>query len=106
MGHGVVPDDASWGTFMWVIAVFIITTVFFALSLQKILASVRHWTKGAQKIANLKPKSARTSHVQKLHGGSSTGVSALESLRHLIQARKRGMRRQAHVEDVETANAY
>lgn len=104
MGHGIVPDDASWGTFMWVIAAFIITTVFFALSLQTILASLRRWTKGVEKIVKPKTNSGRTPHIQKLLESSSTGVSTLESIRYVLKARKRSRGRQAHLKDVEMAN--
>jgi hypothetical protein len=101
MGHGIVPDDASWGTFMWVIAAFIITTVFLALSLQTILTKVRHCVKRVEKIIKPKPNPSQTLHTQKAHGGSS---SAFEIIRHGLESRRRNRSKQAHLEDVELAD--
>lgn len=41
MGHGIVPDEASWSTFIWVLAAFIIATIAFALSLQFVIERLR-----------------------------------------------------------------
>ncbi|EXJ75798.1 uncharacterized protein A1O5_00305 [Cladophialophora psammophila CBS 110553] len=41
MGHGIVPDSAGWGTFMWALAVFLVATLIFVKSLQLIKRGFR-----------------------------------------------------------------
>jgi len=41
MGHRIVPDSAGWPEFGWLIVVFVIGTVIFALSLQALIAKMR-----------------------------------------------------------------
>jgi hypothetical protein len=41
MGHGVIPDGAGWGTFSWLILLFLFVTIVFALSLQIIIGRLR-----------------------------------------------------------------
>ena len=41
MGHGIVPDTAGWGTFGWLIAVFVLVKIIFALCLQIIIVRLR-----------------------------------------------------------------
>ncbi|KAK0642174.1 hypothetical protein B0T16DRAFT_462179 [Cercophora newfieldiana] len=47
MGHDIVPTDAGWASFIWLLAVFIIATIASALSLQFVIERLRalgHWT--------------------------------------------------------------
>jgi hypothetical protein len=50
MGHGIVPDGAGWGTFGWLIVVFLLATIIFALSLQIIIGRVRRLGKAIDRI--------------------------------------------------------
>ncbi|KAH8648735.1 hypothetical protein BGZ60DRAFT_390281 [Tricladium varicosporioides] len=50
MGHGIVPPTASWGTFGWLVAVFVLGTILFALSLQVIIARLRRVEKHFDKL--------------------------------------------------------
>jgi len=50
MGHGIVPDDAGWGTFGWLIVVFLLVTMVFALSLQVIIGRIRRLGKTIDRI--------------------------------------------------------
>ncbi|KAK4443437.1 hypothetical protein QBC34DRAFT_443388 [Podospora aff. communis PSN243] len=47
MGHDIVPTDAGWAAFIWLLAVFIMATIASALSLQFVIERFRalgHWT--------------------------------------------------------------
>lgn len=47
MGHGIVPTDAGWEPFIWLLTIFIIATIASALSLQFVIERFRalgHWT--------------------------------------------------------------
>jgi hypothetical protein len=50
MGHNIVPNDAGWGTFGWLIAEFLLVTVIFALSLQIIIGRLRRAGKAIDKL--------------------------------------------------------
>ncbi len=50
MGHGIVPDHAGWGTFGWLIVVFLLGTIVFALSLQVIIGRLRRAEKGVVRL--------------------------------------------------------
>jgi hypothetical protein len=50
MGHGIVPDGAGWGTFGWLIVVFLLATIVFALSLQVIIGRLRRAGKAIDRI--------------------------------------------------------
>ena len=50
MGHNIMPNDAGWGTFGWLIAVFLLVTVGFALSLQIIIGRLRRAGKAIDKL--------------------------------------------------------
>jgi len=50
MGHGIVPDDAGWGTFGWLIIVFLLVTIIFALSLQVIIGRIRRVGKSIDRL--------------------------------------------------------
>jgi hypothetical protein len=41
MGHDIVPDTAGWVTFGWLMVVFVLVAVVFALSLQVIIGRLR-----------------------------------------------------------------
>jgi hypothetical protein len=41
MGHGIIPTEAGWDTFGWLIAVFLVGTILFALSLEFIIRYIR-----------------------------------------------------------------
>lgn len=62
MGHNIVPPGASWGTFGWLISVFVLGTVIFALSLQLIIARMRHMEKMFDKL--IAKESRKTRVVQ------------------------------------------
>jgi hypothetical protein len=50
MGHGIVPDGAGWGTFGWLIVVFLLATIVFALSLQVIIGRLRRAGKAIDRV--------------------------------------------------------
>ena len=104
MGHGIVPDDASWGTFIWVIAAFIITTIVCALSLQTILATLRRWVKDSEKAVRSKLASRRKPDAEKVKQSSSAAVPTFEMLRSTLSLRKRSRGRPENQADIEMAN--
>jgi hypothetical protein len=50
MGHNIVPNDTGWPLFGWLIAVFLLGTVIFALSLQIIIGRLRRAGKALDKL--------------------------------------------------------
>lgn len=104
MGHGIVPDDASWGTFIWIIAAFITTTIFLALSLQTILARLRRWAREAENAVKPKLNPRRAPDAENMQHSSSTSALALNHLRDALRLRKQNKSRPEDLADVEMAN--
>ena len=71
MGHGIVPDDAGWEAFGWLIVVFLFGTVLFALSLQHILSTLHRAEIGIEK--NIVERTKRAARLV----SSSHGLTAV-----------------------------
>ena len=83
MGHNIVPKDAGWGLFGWLIAVFLLVTVVFALSLQIIIGRVRRAGKAIDKLFTEPVKLFRDRQV------GDIPLSPVKVLRQALRSRGR-----------------
>lgn len=99
MGHGIVPEKAGWGTFGWLMVVFVFVTMIFALSLQLIIGrSRRVWKEIGQII--LRETTSPATRVP------PAVVPKKSKLKDVFEMRSFGLRRrsnkEAKLEDLET----
>lgn len=97
MGHGIVPDGAGWGTFGWLIVVFLLATIVFALSLQVIIGRMRRAGKAIDRIfvgVITKAKDA---------SASRNSMSAVKLPNTAFQIRRRRRNRGQQENDLESA---
>jgi hypothetical protein len=103
MGHGIVPERAGWGTFGWLIAVFLLVTMIFALSLQVIIGRFRRVGKTFDHI--WKRETTRTPAAQ----ARVAQLPKTQNLKDMLGMPTLGLRRRIHqegkLEDLETGAA-
>jgi hypothetical protein len=94
MGHNIMPNDAGWGTFGWLIAVFLLVTVGFALSLQIIIGRLRRAGKAIDKlfVEPVKLFTDRQAH--------ETSLAPMKALRQAFGSRTRE-EEAVRVQDIE-----
>jgi hypothetical protein len=97
MGHGIVPDSAGWGTFGWLIVVFLLATIVFALSLQIIIGRLRRAGKAIDRIfVGVITKATDASASQK-------SMSAVKLPNSEFQIKRRRRNRGPQEKDLESA---
>jgi hypothetical protein len=97
MGHGIVPDAAGWGTFGWLIVVFLLATIVFALSLQVIIGRLRRAGKAIDRIfVSVIAKATDAS-------ASQNSMSAVKRTNTAFQIKRRRRNRGPQENDLESA---
>lgn len=97
MGHGIVPDSAGWGTFGWLIVVFLLATIVFALSLQVIIGRLRRAGKAIDRIfVGVITKATDAS-------ASQSSMSAVKPPNAAFQIKRRRQNRGPQEKDLESA---
>jgi len=95
MGHGIVPPDAGWGTFLWLISVFVVVTVAFALSLQVIIGKLRRAVKAVDRF--FVAESTAVMDVQLMKGS----ISPIQTLKAAFGIKRRREEVEPHAKDEE-----
>jgi hypothetical protein len=96
MGHNIVPNDAGWGLFGWLIAVFLLVTVVFALSLRVIIGRLRRAGKAIDKVFIDPVKPLRDDQASEM----STALAPIRVLRQALGSRKK-RERDIQMKDIE-----
>jgi hypothetical protein len=94
MGHNIVPNDAGWPLFGWLIAVFLLVTVIFALSLQIIIGRLRRAGKALDKLFAEPVKLFREGQSRE------TSLAPMEVLKQALGSRTRD-EEAIRVDDIE-----
>ncbi len=101
MGHGIVPDNAGWGAFGWLVAVFLLATMIFALSLQVIIRRLRRVGKEIDRIFLRENMSTSGTRISTNKPPKARMVNDMFGVRSL-GLRRRRWSKETRSEDLET----